>query len=280
MKIKLNSKFDYKVVWRTHNICNFSCPYCFQKNSNDLKKIDNYYSIINKIINKINNELKTLNNKKIEIAFMGGEPTLINLYDIIKKIDPKNNFISFKIFTNFSASLEKYKKIFSLEKNNKKIGLSISIHDDIINFDNYINKALKLKKNIFNMSIVVLTEKNYINFLKYRAIFKNIKIIPQLCREYSNYNSFAKIITPQEIIKKMPEHFKKEYVLNNIIITKDEIFADKILNNKKKICTPKTEIYSDGTISDCSKNLRDKIFVTDIICNKDICSIDCIYVTI
>lgn len=280
MKIKLKSKFDYKVVWRTHNVCNFSCPYCFQKNSNDLKKINSYYPIVNKIIDKINNELNKLNGKQIEIAFMGGEPTLINLYNIIQKIEPKSNFISFKIFTNFSASLEKYQKIFSLENDNKRIGLSISIHDDIINFDNYIKKVLKLKKKIFNMSIVVLTEKNYINYLKYRTIFKGIRIIPQLCKDYNNYNSFSKILTPEEIIKKLPEHFTKEYIINNSIVTKDKIFADKILNNKRKICTPKTEIYSNGIISDCSKNIRDKIFADDIICDKKICSIDCISISI
>ena len=262
----LNNLFDYKIVWRTHDVCNIHCPYCFQNNNG--KNIDKFYPIINNVICKLNKELKLLNNKKIEIAFMGGEPTLIDLKKIISKINPYNNIIYFKIFTNFTASLLKYKEIIEEEKENKIIGLSISIHDDIVNID--LDKIKELQKNIYNCSIVIATKKNYINYLKYKYLLNknHIKIIPQKCKDYNT----KQIITPKEFLNK-DDFFKKEFNINGEIFLREKLQKEKL--NFKRICNPKIEIYVDGKISDCSLKKRNKIF-TNILCKRKDCQFDCI----
>lgn len=262
----LNNFFDYKIVWRTHDVCNIRCPYCFQNNKgNDINK---FYPIIDNIICKLNSELKEINNKKIEIAFMGGEPTLIDLKEIISKIEPYNNIIYFKIFTNFTASEKKYKEIFKEQKENKKIGLSISIHDDVLKID--LNKLKNLKENIYNCSIVIATKKNYINYLKYKYLLEKIgvKLIPQKCKDYST----KQITTPKEFLNKV-NFFSKKFLVNNKEITREELQKNNL--KFKRVCNPKIEIYTDGKISDCSLKKREKFF-TNILCERENCQFDCI----
>jgi len=133
--------------------CNYNCAYCSTKN---YRKNKNNYLNLNKLTTFIKNT-KHLQNKKIIIQLLGGEPTL---HPDLKKFIKENPNYIINIYTNFSESINYYNDLLNF----KNFELTISYHFNNTNNTvyNFFNKYIKLHnfKNIFN---IVLFEHKYIN---------------------------------------------------------------------------------------------------------------------
>ncbi len=87
--------------------CNFSCPYCFEKDNNNLSKIITE-DMVDKIFELHNNQIEN-------ITLFGGEPLLLTNKNIINYIIAKGKFSTYYVITN-GYYLEEYFDILSKSK--------------------------------------------------------------------------------------------------------------------------------------------------------------------
>lgn len=142
----------FAVTWQITNRCNYDCMYCdvpmfhvtkdvflktHEKSLLELK--NNWLHIYNQAITT---------DKKIKMSITGGEPTLNkNLLPFFQWLrDNYNNKIdSMGITSNGSASLTTYKKLYSVLD-----WISISLHTEHVDIDNFLKKMLPLGDFISN----------------------------------------------------------------------------------------------------------------------------------
>ena len=151
--------------------CTYSCKYCSQSKS----ETKNKRSANKKTINSFLKLIKNLE-KDWEITITGGEAILHpSFYEIISEIKKLNFKIN--LITNFSFSVETYKKIFDL-LNDSLNRYDISFHlDEIINFKETIDKLEKfINLKPQNTKITFLIPIYNINDKKEEEIENIIKI--------------------------------------------------------------------------------------------------------
>lgn len=198
------------LVLFTSYLCNYNCSYCAQKNNRKLyKESENLNEINKKLLNTVDKLCQTLFvNKKImdeynnSLQIIGGEPSIINLYEIINKLIINKTYIkNLKIFTNFSKNIEYYIKLVELlNKLNAKVILSVSFHDEYISLEEFYKKIKKFSdlisnnKNVSFYTKMVVTNKHNIKYIeKFLSISKNTifetDIVP--CYENSKIDKYV-----------------------------------------------------------------------------------------
>lgn len=116
------------VIFRTTNLCNLSCKYCYDKQNHiNWKNNENieFYNNITKIVNYLE-KIFIDKREKCKIIFHGGEPLIIKgeVYnDLIKKILEVIPNATFSIQTNATLLSKKHIEVF--KKYNVRIGISL-----------------------------------------------------------------------------------------------------------------------------------------------------------
>lgn len=147
------------------NFCNYSCPYCKGRYSNNIEK---YFMNLTNTIKLIN---RILINHVIEKIIICGncEPTLHpKLYQFLKQLTV--NKTSIELYSNLSANENLYKNILNIEN----INLVASYHNINNNLNIQFFKKLKSLKNEFLNHIYcdILIEPNIVtqSLLAYKMI--------------------------------------------------------------------------------------------------------------
>lgn len=226
-------------------LCNMKCPYCFQRLSENWKRISprtDHELIINQI--------KELDHD-IHFTIIGGEPTMHpSLRSFIDRLQKLDNVKEIECYTNA-------KKIFDF-KNREKLQLTISIHDDYTVIDNIkkyseifgkdkVNVILMMEENSQRKTEKIYQElKDYCN-LEYNAVidFKTLK--------YHQYDPCG--------IPFNPPHYRKgtECKIENFDIN---VNGDILL-----MCRNHGHNIRKNTL----KEVIDKYLDTTIICPEEIC---------
>lgn len=251
------------VKWRLFDNCNFKCSYCINNvysKTNQKINIDRLKKFAECIHNLIEKE-----NDEVLLGLIGGEITLIPFEDLkeIITILYTKNIKKIHITSNTSAKTDYY---ISIQKlcNSLDIDLKLvcSFHEEMMNYDIYINKAKILSKEIKNfLCEFVVTHNNL-------SLFKKLK------KECNNNN-----------INLLSDYNRKEFW------NKDEVeFSDKkdiaraIINPKGCVCSnsiytinikPNGEVY--GVVCKSRKlmgliNMMSSFKKETLICNQTKCS--------
>lgn len=146
-----NSTID--LIFYIIDKCNYTCKYCYNiipRTSLILQK----QAILN-FVKLIFFKYKT----SICIQLIGGEPTLYNeLFELYDELDKLDYVINILIYSNFSQSLDLYKKILI----NKKHTIFLSWHNQNKQF---IEKAIKLKQYKSQIQISLMYEHGYTSYV-------------------------------------------------------------------------------------------------------------------
>lgn len=221
-------KTDYFLSWQVNNLCNYHCWFCAQIRKNnyrytedDVIKCD---EIAKKVAKELNEEFKSMEDKKIKISMIGGEPTLSDLPTLLDILEPRSNKIILTITTNFSCTDEYLDRLFNAaKKKNITLNLSVSIHQTEVNLDNAINKIIRYQDIINSVNMVIYDEKTYEDYIYMVDMLKecDLNISPQVCLDNGiKKENKDKIILTQDILNKL-EAF-----------TRSDGNPDKILNGK------------------------------------------------
>lgn len=138
-RIEELNRADLVIKWRCTYACNFHCSYCYQ-DKNCVKDIGNINHF--EIAEKINDLISQNSFKTVELMLIGGECSLLPLPDIIAKI---KGLTHLHLTSNFSQTVEFYNQLGQQVKN---FELCLSFHSEYFSAEDFINKALKLDKNI------------------------------------------------------------------------------------------------------------------------------------
>lgn len=181
--------------------CNFKCKYCFYEDISKNRNISSYGFMELKTLETIIKKALNFSINKLDIAFQGGEPTLVgldfykNLIKYVKKYNEKNLEINYSIQTNGYFLNEQWAKFFA--ENNFLVGISLDgikktndcnriIEGELSSFEIIMGKIEILKKyNVdFNILTVITSQvakniKEIYNFYKEND-FKYQQYIPCL----------------------------------------------------------------------------------------------------
>jgi len=173
------------VVLKMTRGCNLSCKYCYvvekEKSYNDFMTLDTFKRVIDRIVD---DKLRT--DKKINLTFHGGEPTMLykntfyNMCEYVVNMSQSSGVeMNLSIQTNLTLVDEEWCSIFSY------FGVGVGISWDGINESNssrndktsefYLDKIKMLKNNGVNYSILMVVNKN------------NIDSIPQSLKYMEEY---------------------------------------------------------------------------------------------
>jgi uncharacterized protein len=249
--------------------CNFKCPYCFEKEENNISMNDKVQDSIVKFIEKA-----TANNKStmLNISWMGGEPLL--RFDIIKKLTKKiqklNVIINASIVTNgFLLSKQKAKLLLSMGINHIQITLDglgeennktrihkqegIDTFKEIIkNIDEFykvdgicdkisINIRVNLNKNEENYTLKFL--RTYV-FLRKRYQYRNFYISPGFIEDIKSNGATLNCEFDRASIKDFFCDMVKFGVKEFSLYPKDRICECSVRSPQDYVIGPKGELYS------------------------------------
>lgn len=128
----------FYIKWRLFNNCNYHCNYCIRKD---------FISHDSLSIEILKAKAKNFNRMKIpfRLEFIGGEPTLISIKDIVEVITT-NNLRAIYISTNFYQSIEYFEELSEyLKSRNIELSLSCSYHGEGEDFfKEFTDKAIYL----------------------------------------------------------------------------------------------------------------------------------------
>ena len=97
----------FLINWHITGWCNYHCPYCINREFGTTYTPKDQ---VEKIAEKINEYInKNLNNKRVQLRLIGGEPTYYNIPKILDKIDHLDRLT---IVTNFSRNNNFFKELY------------------------------------------------------------------------------------------------------------------------------------------------------------------------
>lgn len=176
------------VIFRTTNICNLNCKYCYDKNNHSKNKEENedFYDKITNIV-KYLDKIFVDKTKKCRIIFHGGEPLIIKgeIYELlIKKILQVIPNATFSIQTNATLLSQKHISVF--KKYNVSVGISLDGYNSELNycrvyrngkntFEDVMEKMKLLKANNLDYGLIMTVSKKIVGHEQelYDFIFKN-----------------------------------------------------------------------------------------------------------
>ena len=198
------TKHFFKLSWKMTNWCNYNCPYCYLPNKPTKPNVEHLIDIAKSINNLVD--------KEFELHLIGGE---VGWFDLVKLLSnvTTDNYIKTTIVSNFSAPLSKW---VSCIENLPEVTILASLHLSQCNPNKFIEKALKLKKNV-RIKCVVNDEnlKTYQNLFK--GIEKEIRIQPTIQRDTNDnlFNVSQDVIDYVNYINNLNKKFTMYKVLAN-----------------------------------------------------------------
>jgi organic radical activating enzyme len=264
---KIDDKISISI--KLAKTCNLNCWFCIQGQDPKIKKNFNDIEVCNKrtyeLINKLNAEFKKLKNKKIEIIIHGGETFLFDIPGFMEHLEPYDNKIIIKAYTNGTLVNQIHDAIKN-EKKNLKIGLSLSIHES------EVNPAIIMK----NLNFC----KDHIKEINIVSVGNNRQFIDDFKKAYPDFKiKVQSYISPNKTVSDKIEQEKDTmmYYMNNELQTRGKILniikntsligftcigASAFHYNQEKQC------YETGI---CPSNISSDN-IDNIILNERICS--------
>lgn len=274
---KINQQNDfYTVIANITSRCNFCCKYCCEYCNVQHNDLNIKLSYLNKFIANIYPKIKT-SKRKLKLSIYGGEPTLHpDLLSFCNKIKFKYNDIYIEIYSNFSADINLYNELISIN-----INFILTAHNNkIFNMENFYNKVLQLNVNRIASNVIfnVMFEKENIQksiilYNKLYAYFKNSNIVmklPPLLKKVRSTDSYKYEYSQDELnqFNKLQNEnntqFIKQYVLDNN--SEKKYFTDSDLE-KYDMCFKNWLCYSgysscyintNGNVFKCQSNFHNK----------------------
>lgn len=203
---------------RLSKACNLLCKFCIQGKAykKTYDETGHCNEVTYKVIDKLNEELKSLSDKKVIIRLYGGEPFLFDIFGFLSRIEPGNNKVQAIIVTN-GTFFNKIRECMTIKKKNLVIRFSISIHEDYVDVDKMLNNICSIDKKFIHNINVVATGKNdeFVDYL-IKNYSDNYKINVQPIRDTN-----TKIVN--EEVQKKYASITPEYLLNNEITSRGTI---------------------------------------------------------
>lgn len=157
---------SFTVEFHLGDLCNYNCSYCLHRNHKDdclddvipffkrIKEESDFISQIEKI------------NRKVNIGFMGGEPTMYPLKEIIDTLSI-HKVSKYTIITNLSKDKAYFENLINtIDRYNENtiLSLSCSFHEEFTTKEKFIERFLEIStiRNIdIRLAPIVVTQKNY-----------------------------------------------------------------------------------------------------------------------
>ena len=195
---KNNNSKRTRITLLVFQNCNYNCSYCFRGNDKnkkpiDFEKLEKIFTNLGPFLDYHNKIFPNIN--EYDIKIIGGEPTLVDLSKLFKKLigSPYKKF--FRICTNFHKSVTYFENCYNtIIKDDSSLLINASIHSEYVKNDMvaFFEKAkiLKAFKNIdVNFSYVLnestikfakevdLLSKQYEQNVLYQLDIKNPNLI-------------------------------------------------------------------------------------------------------
>lgn len=205
-----------RIHWDIIMICNQHCSYCYARELKD--KWNNLNNIKN--INDVLSKLKQIE-KPLEVALLGGEPTLSPYYEyILKELYKLEKLRVFGVISNNNLSDEKFNKILNLHKSlGDKFNWNITYHPtEVKDIDKFKSRLKQIKQQnlILNVNIMLTSakEKDLILDMIDFCVLNNISyyfnvIFNHNATDYMNTNNDYKEFL-QELDLKYPDRPKEQ----------------------------------------------------------------------
>ena len=244
MKIKsiINNERMFTIKWRLTEWCNYRCSYCLRKFKGQDTKLNELKILstapqVNRLIDEAG--------KDVKLNLIGGEVTYLNLIRIVSLLKSPN-LKKIHITTNFSNKLSYYVELANyLLSRNIMLSMNISYHNEYVDLDEFIKKAVAFRTIALNL---------YSFKLEFVVAPENEKML-------------------QEVKEKCKEN-NLDYLIELDKSQSEEYF--KTLNIKSSVQKPRWVInYTDGTSdknitrSQLINQFEDKLFPTkDYYCTS------------
>lgn len=276
------------------SMCNMKCRYCFYHDLADNRKIKNYGFMQETVVDQIVKRIFEVDNlQTVNIAFQGGEPTLIGIayyeYFIkqINKCNVDNITINYAIQTNGTKIDEQFIDLF--KKHNFLVGISLDgmakAHDAMRIYNNGAKtyndviatvKQLKSNKITYNV-LTVVNHSNIADAKKLYAFYikhgiEYVQLIPVLDNIDNKSASYS--ITTSQLLAFYNELFDLWYQnINHPSVVNIRFFTDifsRIKNDTTSscalqgYCSMQNIIEADGSIYPCDFYVGDQYLVGNV----------------
>jgi organic radical activating enzyme len=231
VEIKNTQSRIVRINYDLGNVCNYSCWYCFPGSHEGDVPWPNA-DVVKRNLVKIVNHYK-LHADEVQVAFLGGEPTLWKeLGDVVEYV-AKNSECKIYIITNGSRTLRWWNEYGGYFDN-----VSISVHHQRVDVDHIIKLANLLEtKNTTYFADVLMD---------HTAWYKCVDIVNQLSSAKNKFAVFAKPIQLNGVT--MYNDAQREYLSKSL---KQYPSIKFILRNFRKLLrvanTKITAIFDDGS---------------------------------
>lgn len=248
-----NQKIPRKKFWNwdIHYACNYRCSYCFLAGKWEKAASENRYPGVKRWVdvwNRIYNKYGTCH-----IHFSGGEPFVYP--DFLDLIVPLLEKHTLQFSTNLSFDIAH----FIAKVDSAKVRLDASFHPEFANFEEFLEKVLRLKENDFQIQISYVA---YPPHLKEMEIFKaeneirKIKFIIQPFRGEYRQKVYPNSYTESE--KDMIRSCGKNFSTNKIQLN----YHLKEKQKEKKLCYMGQvygKIYASADVYRCCSTGSEKL---------------------
>jgi len=221
--IKTHNDFigDHIIVeFEIFTLCDKSCSYCYNIPNNGPRfnnSIDDVLEGLKRIID--------MDNKKIIIELIGGEPILHKHFEEIIDFIYKNKHEDHKliIFTHADHPSHFFnKRIDLLKKFEDKVRISCSLHLEELNKDQYLRNIKYVDKNFKHSDLYIFTDNRYLNetiFIeKIMDSVQNMKIFPLILDNSNVLDLSYQIVNLNTKFEKYSEKMNVQYEIDGKII--------------------------------------------------------------
>jgi len=228
--------------WDIHYKCNYNCPYCWWYGKWAELAKDNLYPSLDTLLKIWTDIYKKYGTAHIEI--LGGEPLIYpNFNELIKELSKMHTV---RITTNLSTSID------ALLKNTSPSRVSITgtFHPLFAEFNDFVQKAVLLKKNSRGNSVI------------YLAYPPQIKLIPYYKERFIEYGLKLSVMSfwGENNGKAYPENYTEEetaYITPHLGKGRGEKYQLRPRLVKGKLCRAGqiyASIKSNGDVARCGGN--------------------------
>lgn len=235
-----NRKISFS--WDIHWDCNYRCPYCWWHGRWDDLKYRNKYPGLDKLTEVWKRIYNRYGETHIEIA--GGEPvTYPDFYEFLNRL---LQYHTVGMMTNLSGSIKDFSNSIS-ENNMKRLKIGASFHPMFADLDEFLKKAVFLRKNDVSIGVLYLSYPPQIQKIPYyKKIFDENDIYFSVSTFWGEYEG-----------KKYPDSYtEEELILIDPALGNrtGEKFQTKPLVTKDRLCNAGHRygiIHPDGEVLPC-----------------------------
>ena len=216
------TKDELLSYWIINRVCNYRCPYCATTPMQSVAPTSKEETVAKAI--EVYNYLETI--KPVHLVITGGEPTLMDLPDILSRLSME---APITIFTNLSQSVEYYLDLNTIHR----IALFCSYHPTEVPIETFLSKVntLAIAGISVTAKIMVLGEAE----LSQAKLIKE-KLNSEVKVEF--HTKFKEKLKNRSLVARvLPLTEARDYLLDGEAKSLPELRADRRLNVRGWNCT-------------------------------------------